>query len=557
MIYKINKLASNLFRLYHTVKYLQTTQILNRILRKFKRIDITTCVGMNLRTVKKPLTSFEVMHQSYFGNMTFRFLNKTIKVNNWNDHDLPKLWIYNLHYFDDLNAINASNRKNIHLELINNWISENPPLVGNGWEPYPLSLRIVNWIKFIINNNISDEKILNSLQLQVKVLSQKIEYHLLGNHLFANAKALVFAGVFYSGEKAEQYLNKGLSIIDKEIREQILSDGGHFELSPMYHNIILADLLDLCNLNRVYLCEQICQRIDNWKTVVQKMIHFAVAVSHPDGDVSFFNDSAFGIAPKISDLISYAERLGVLEQESKFLCDNKISFDTAVDYTFLEYSGYVSASTCNSKIIIDVAKVGAEYIPGHAHADTLSFELSIFGERLIVNSGTSEYGLGETRLLQRKTKSHNTIEVSGLDSSEVWSGFRVARRAMPKNVNVFSADNKLLVEGAHDGYARLHIKTTHSRKWVLEDNQLTIDDFVSGDYLSARSYFYFHPDIKISEESNSLILTLKNGRLVTMHVTSSFELVDSRWYPQFGLSQANKCLIIALKEPQLSVSIRW
>lgn len=557
MIYKINMLASNIFTLYHTVKYLRITQIVNRILRKFKRIDITTCVSMDLRTVKEPLARLEVMPQSYFGNMTFRFLNETIKVNNWNDPELTKLWTYNLHYFDDLNAIDASSRKKIHLELINNWISENPPLVGNGWEPYPLSLRIVNWIKFIINNNINDEKILSSLQLQVKVLSQKIEYHLLGNHLFANAKALVFAGAFYSGEKAEQYLNKGLGIIDREIREQILSDGGHFELSPMYHNIILTDLLDLCNLNRVYQCEQICQRIDDWNTVVQKMIHFAVAVAHPDGDVSFFNDSAFGIAPKISDLISYAERLGVLEQKSKFLCDNEISFDTAVDYTFLEYSGYVSASTCDSKIIIDVAKVGAEYIPGHAHADTLSFELSIFGERLIVNSGTSEYGLGETRLLQRKTKSHNTIEVSGLDSSEVWSGFRVARRAMPKNINVCSADNKLLVEGTHDGYARLHIKTTHSRRWVLKDNQLTIDDYVSGDYLRARSYFYFHPDIKISEESNSLILTLKNGRIVTMQVTSSFELVDSRWYPQFGLSQVNKCLIIALKEPQVSISIRW
>jgi len=557
LIYKINMLASNFFRLYHTVKYLKATQIFNRILRKFKRIDITTCVGMNLRTVKEPLASFEVMPQSYFGNMTFRFLNKTIKVNNWNDHKLTKLWTYNLHYFDDLNAINASSRKNIHLELINNWISENPPLVGNGWEPYPLSLRIVNWIKFIINNNISDEKILSSLQLQVKVLSQKIEYHLLGNHLFANAKALVFAGAFYSGEKAEQYLNEGLRIIDKEIREQILSDGGHFELSPMYHNIILTDLLDLCNLNMAYQCEQTCKRIDNWKTAVEKMIHFAVAVTHPDGDVSFFNDSAFGIAPKISDLISYAERIDVLKQQRSLLRDNKISFDTAVDFTFLENSGYVSASTCDSKVIIDVAKVGADYIPGHAHADTLSFELSIFGERLIVNSGTSEYGLGETRLLQRRTKSHNTIEVSGLDSSEVWSGFRVARRAMPQNVNIFSANNILIVEGAHDGYARLHIKTTHSRKWTLKDNQLSIDDYVSGDYLSAYAYYYFHPDIKISEKSNSLILTLTNGKTVTMQVTSSFELVDSQWYPQFGLSQANKCLIVAFKEPQVSVSIRW
>lgn len=104
-------LASNIFTLYHTVKYLRITQIVNRILRKFKRIDITTCVSMDLRTVKEPLARLEVMPQSYFGNMTFRFLNETIKVNNWNDPELTKLWTYNLHYFDDLNAIDASSRK--------------------------------------------------------------------------------------------------------------------------------------------------------------------------------------------------------------------------------------------------------------------------------------------------------------------------------------------------------------------------------------------------------------------------------------------------------------
>ena len=38
------------------------------------------------------------------------------------------------------------------------------------------------------------------------------------------------------------------SILKKELSEQILPDGGHYELSPMYHSIILEDILDLHNI---------------------------------------------------------------------------------------------------------------------------------------------------------------------------------------------------------------------------------------------------------------------------------------------------------------------
>ncbi|MFB1490650.1 MULTISPECIES: heparinase II/III family protein [unclassified Thiocapsa] len=44
--------------------------------------------------------------------------------------------------------------------------------------------------------------------------------------------------------------------------------------------------------------------------------------------------------------------------------------------------------------LLDVAPIGPDYLPGHAHADTLSFELSLFGQRVIVNGGTSRYRIG-------------------------------------------------------------------------------------------------------------------------------------------------------------------
>ena len=46
-------------------------------------------------------------------------------------------------------------------------------------------------------------------------------------------------------------------------------------------------------------------------------------------------------------------------------------------------SGYIGTlDSC--KLIFDASPVGPDYIPGHAHADTLSFEFSIGKERVLL-----------------------------------------------------------------------------------------------------------------------------------------------------------------------------
>ena len=190
-----------------------------------------------IEPTKKPQTQFEPM--------TFRFLNHVQTLSNtdaWNDPRCDKLWLYNLHYFDDLCAVGAVDRLAWHTQLIEKWIVENTPTSGIGWEPYPSSLRIVNWIKWALAGNQLSNAALQSLAIQSRWLSKRVEHHLLANHLFVNAKALVFAGMFFEGLEADSWLNQGLRILAREIPEQVLADGGHFELSPMYHAIILEDI---------------------------------------------------------------------------------------------------------------------------------------------------------------------------------------------------------------------------------------------------------------------------------------------------------------------------
>lgn len=467
-------------------------------------------------------------------------------LESWNEPAKDRLWLYNLHYFDDLNAMDAKTRTVWHRKLITRWIAENPPTSGNGWEPYPLSLRIVNWIKWTLWGNEMEEVWQSSLAMQARFLRKRLEVHLLGNHLFANAKALVFAGLYFSGEEADEWLEKGLSILAREVPEQVLSDGGHFELSPMYHCIILEDLLDLVNISSVYRKEFAAgvglpqaqnknrgQRQD-WVDVIQRMHWWLKSMCHQDGEVAFFNDTTMGIAAVPQNLKEYAERLGLSEAAAP---------EGAV--TRLSDSGYMRLEQGEAIVLLDVARIGPDYLPGHAHADTLSFELSLFGQRVVVNSGISCYGVSDKRLQQRSTAAHSTVEINGENSSEVWGRFRVARRARPLGLDVLEDTDEVSVTCSHDGYRRLPGKPIHRRTWQLKSGELKVTDRVNGIFRQAVARFYIHPDVTVEFEvgSNHGIFQLKTGQIVKWQAEGGQVTVkEAVWHPEFGLDVTNRVI---------------
>ena len=196
-------------------------------------------------------------------------------------------------------------------------------------------------------------------------------------------------------------------------------------------------------------------------------------------------------------------------------------------------------------------------MPGHAHADTLSFELSIDDQRVFVNSGTSCYGISNERLRQRQTKAHNTVEIDGKSSSEVWSGFRVAKRAYPSPVKI-KTNNKIYIECSHDGFNRLKGKVVHTRTWEMSKNAVRILDILKGNFDTAKVFYHIHPDIEVEVNGNIVYLKAKNGRLYTIEVNGGFpEVYKSTWHPEFGKSLPNKKLIVKFNTLEIEVLISW
>jgi uncharacterized heparinase superfamily protein len=505
----------NLARLARTVRYMRTGQIVNRIARRFKSLPPTDGAAPALRVPRSFWRNCPGRLSSMLSPQRFRFIGRDGELeaaSGWNRPDMAKLWLYNLHYFDDLRAEGATDRLPWQRDLIARWIAENPPAAGNGWEPYPASLRIVNWIAWALAGNDLGAAALQSLAVQVRVLGATLEYHLLGNHLLANAKALVFAGCFFSGDEAEGWLRTGLDLLDAEFAEQILGDGAHFELSPMYHAVILEDVLDLIQLSELFPA-QIGAKGEPWRELAARMLDWLDAMSHPDGEISFFNDAAFGIARTYQELAAYGAWFGVAPSRETGALRR------------LSASGYIRLRSGPFAVIFDTAEIGPSYLPGHGHADVLSLEVSLDGKRLLTNGGTSSYDIGPVRAGERATAAHATLEVDGHDSSEVWSSFRVGRRAHPFDVAVTEAGGEVSATASHDGYRWLPGKPVHRRRVVLSPASLSIQDSVTGDGDHAVvARFPLHPSVTIvAEEPEGWRLELAGSHVVRVRMRGCSE----------------------------------
>ena len=531
---------SSLARYFHTVRYLKAEQLVGQLQRRIVTPRFVSAGPVARRTPEGIFETGQPMPAAMTGPDTFDFVGeKGTLAGGWNDAGKSALWLYNLHYFDDLRRAGAEERVAWHRDLIDRWIRENPSVAGAGWSPYPTSLRIVNWIAWDLACGELDDTARESLADQAGWLAANLETHILGNHLFANLKALAFAGCYFAGDAADRWLGTALDRLERELREQVLADGGNFELSPMYHAIFLADVLDLVALDRVFPGRLPAALVALLGETAERMLGWLRVMTHPDGDPAQFNDCAFGIAPKLTDLAGRAQRLGIAPKYVGTTIEN-----AGVRAVYLTESGYVRFDTDRATAFCDVAQVGPSYLPGHAHADTLSYELSVDGRRIVVNGGTSCYGSGAQRVRERGTGSHSTVVVAGRDSSEVWGGFRVARRAHPIDVSLMRTEKGLELRAAHDGYRRLTGKPVHRRSWVVDKDGLTVADRVSGS-LPAAARHVLHPDVSS---------TLPDR--LSCEVTKGVATRSAAFHaPRFGASLETVAVEVALVDGE--AALRW
>ncbi|MBW7869305.1 MAG: alginate lyase family protein [Brumimicrobium sp.] len=467
---------------YHTLKYLKPIQIKYQLLyRLFKAKPLSHYKNSinPLETTPLKFIQSPYHYSSYLGNNKFTFLNQEKDFNqqiDWSYKEYGALWNYNLQYFNYLAQEDIT--KDEKLSLLKDFYQSNVVL-----EPYPISLRSINTIRFILREEIQDSSLIENLYGELNFLSQRLEFHILGNHLLENLFALMMGGVFFQEEK---WIQKAHALLIEQLDEQILNDGAHFELSPMYHQIILNRVLELIDWYATY--EKKEKQFEHFlREKAAKMLAWLKNMTFSNGEIPMVNDAAKGIAPTSKELFEYAAKLEIKPKELS-----------------LTDSGYIKWKTLNWELLMDYGEVGPTYLPGgHAQNDIFNILLNVDNRPVLVDTGTSVYENDlNRRNIERSTSSHNTVQIGLLEQNEMWSGFRMARRA-----KVVILNNKGgYIEGYHTGFFFTN-KPIHQRKIKVEQNIISINDrILYNKGLKSYSYLHFHPSIKLSKNNNSEVV---------------------------------------------------
>lgn len=524
---------------YNTLKYLRRKQIAYR-LWYFIRSRGRKLRGFSYKFTETPPlsihTNFEASiasYTSYFGKSHFKFLNLSQKFEqgiNWEFGDYGKLWTYNLAYFDFLNQKDSDTFKSDFKIIIDDFIQKQTHL-KNAVEPFPISLRGINWIKYFSQNNIQNPDYDRSLFRQYQILADNIEYHLLGNHLLENGFSFLFGAVYFQHAPFFKIAN---GILTSELNEQILADGAHFELCPMYHKIMLFRTMDCYNLlkNNPLNAPSVS---DKEKAALEKLLYDKAVLmlawlsnmTYSDGTTPHFGDSTDGIAPTATELFDYAQRLNLINPNIP-----------------LSHSGFRKLKNQNFELVAKIGQIGPDYIPGHAHADSLSFELHIKGKPVLVDTGISTYEANERRQKERSTSSHNTLEIKEQNSSEVWGSFRVANRAKTKILK--DTPTELCAE--HDGYKKWG--STHKRQFILKEDSVEIIDETAKE-VESKVHWHFPPFVIPSLDKDCIYF---EGGMIQFLINKKdnstiekIEVLDYFYPPQYNILLEAKKVTVTFK----------
>lgn len=470
----------NLGRYVRTVRHMRARQIFSRIrLRSIRsalkiRPDIferrwtldSTSAAPGWPAVFAPLDRgrFDSSERADdLEDTTFLLLNERVRLGrDWQQMDQPQLWRFHLHYWDwcwhlvnhrtgdDLTtAIEALHRE---------WRASTTYGKLDAWSPYVVSLRLWTWcgvVGHLPGGSEMHATLVTEIRRHAGFLRANLETDVGGNHLMKNLKALLGAAAFL-GDRA--LLRDGLDRLTTQLRIQVLADGGHYELSQSYHAQVLGDLLDIQLLLHVAE-EPSSSLLDDSIAQMQQWLSVFVG---PDGEVPVFND-AFAVDPEELARLRVPAPAG----------DRLVALDA---------SGYIVVRPRpDIQVVIDVGHPCPAELPAHAHADCLSFELVVGNDRVIVDAGTSEYGSTAQRQYERSTAAHNTIEVDGVDQTEVWGAFRAGRRAIPRVNEASEIGGEIIVDAQHNGYRHLTGSPVHRRKFLISRVGMIIQDIVDGD----------------------------------------------------------------------------
>ncbi|MDD3377291.1 MAG: alginate lyase family protein [Candidatus Riflebacteria bacterium] len=541
----------NIFKYYNTLAYLKPEQTVGRVKFMLRRkFEITRFSPALVDTARK---NTERIVSAGFEAITFNFNNSEQRMLcnriKWSSSDYgwlekpEKLWLYKLNYFDWI----FDNKLNLQVAeyAILDWICKNADSRAETWEPYPMSRRLISWVKWLKKNEknliVSTVKCVSeAIECQLDRLFRDVEYHIQANHVITNLQAILAAVDYLLSQNFA--LHKDFKkIIDELINQlnlQFFADGGHFERSPMYHVEMMAAVEDIKNsLERLVKRQQIkhvlvMQMQFTLSLCVKKLSRMQIWLSkltHPDGKVAMFGDSA-----AVAGNLNYEPKLVELLNESGFFIYRKKPI----------------------YFVLSASAPSPSFQPGHSHCDALSFELSFQDKKIVTDTGCGSYQNFEVREHCRKSLSHNIPQIEHLDQSEMYDSFKVGARAKVLAKN-FDERRKLLEMTVLDRYGQ-----KFTRKVLFGGNYIEVSDKITNRTMTGAFISVLHlsdevKDITTAKRDVAAEFEIEGYNFVVC-ADSRYRISNHTYYKDFGKPAEGKKIIFNNCEGnEIAYVLRW
>jgi uncharacterized heparinase superfamily protein len=469
------------------------------------------------------------------------------------DSDLPPRigarWVSALHSYEWLRDLRAAGgdaaRRQARL-MVGSWLDTHSTWHPVSWSAPILGARIANWISqhdfyCLSADDAFRARIFDSLARQTRHLARILPGALQGADLITAIKGLAYGGLTLPG--CEAYLNQALRLLEHELGRQIMPDGGHIARNPSSHMIVLRHLIDLrtaLRMARFEAPESLVHAIDR----MTPMLRF---YRHGDNGLSLFNGGHEEEAVLIDTVFGQAEARGRPLKSAP-------------------HTGFERLLAGRTLVLMDTGGPPPTGYDGEAHAGTLSFELSIGRERMIVNCGTNMAGDPRWQRALAGTTAHSTLTIDETNSSEIKPDGSFGRRPGKVICERMEAEGAALVEASHDGY-KANFGIIHQRRLFLGDSgeDLRGEDILTATPDAAAGYpftirFHLHPAVTVSmtPEGNAALLHLPSGivwRLLTNAGTLTIE--DSIYMGHGDEAYPTHQIIIASTSELPRTIVKW
>lgn len=300
-------------------------------------------------------------------------------------------WIHDLRAFasPDTNMLIGTH--------IDHWIGIYGAWNPFSWAPGLTAQRCLNWLcigRALLNDEGNAPLRRACLIEQICYLDRFANIAIHAQDRMKIALALIATGVLIPG--AERFLPRGLDLLNTELSEQVLQDGGHVTRSPEAAATTLCDLVAF-----KFLLEQHNMTIpEDLKRSLARMAPMVRFLCAADGHLVVFNGGgeATGLTTQ-----TVLQKLNIPESA----------------FSYAPHSGYQRVKSPASVLFMDTGRPPPRKFSAAAHAGALAFELSTPQGRLIVNCGWSENQPDQWRLAVRSSAAHSTLVLNNTSSAQI------------------------------------------------------------------------------------------------------------------------------------------